>query len=243
MLHLCNRPWIKLLFPTTSTEWTLRGKNYSLRNTYKIFIIKGFRTIVIIFIVIFTTFRLIGPPTFFRCLSNSTTFTELRTTSFIESTEVACSDSVWRIHGLSNPVLLLACSQDWTYKWLSPLKLKEPTPITVTPCVLLDNSEWIFGTYKLNVLTWLELLQLCMIFYPCSCSHFFFFWQTEQTTPVDSITDVVRSSVKVPEFYKHLKKARGHIGRNVMEITIKMKKIVRKPLMIKIKLRLRNLDN
>ena len=40
---------------------------------------------------------------------------------------------------------------------------------------------------------------------------------------------------------KHLKKAGGHIGRNVEEITIKMKIIVRKPLMIKInKLRLRN---
>ena len=28
--------------------------------------------------------------------------------------------------------------------------------------------------------------------------------------PVDSIKDVVRSSVKVPEFDKHLKKAEGH---------------------------------
>ena len=40
-------------------------------------------------------------------------------------------------------------------------------------------------------------------------------------------------SVKVPEFDKHLKKAGGHIGRNVVEITIKMKTIVQKPLMIK----------
>ena len=45
------------------------------------------------------------------------------------------------------------------------------------------------------------------------------------------IDDVVRSSVKVPEFEKHLKKAGGYIGRNVVEITIKMKAIVRKPLM------------
>ena len=53
-----------------------------------------------------------------------------------------------------------------------------------------------------------------------------------------------RSSVKVPEFDKHLMKAGGHIGRNVVEKTIKMKTIVRKPLMIKIiKFRLRNLDN
>ena len=53
-------------------------------------------------------------------------------------------------------------------------------------------------------------------------------------TPVDSIKNVVRSSVKVPEFDKHLKKAGGHIIRNVVEIIIKMKAIVRKPLMIKI---------
>ena len=50
--------------------------------------------------------------------------------------------------------------------------------------------------------------------------------------PVDSIKNVVRSSVKVPEFEKHLKKAGEHIGRNVVGITIKMKTIVRKPLII-----------
>ncbi len=50
---------------------------------------------------------------------------------------------------------------------------------------------------------------------------------------MDSIKDVVLRSVKVPEFDKHLKKAGGHIGRNIVEITIKMKTIVRKPLMIK----------
>ena len=79
-----------------------------------IFIIKGFRTIVFIFIVISTTFWLILPPAFFRCLPNSGTYTELGTTSFIESTEVACSDSVShnRVQVLSIPVLLLACGQD-----------------------------------------------------------------------------------------------------------------------------------
>ena len=41
-----------------------------------------------------------------------------------------------------------------------------------------------------------------------------------------------------------LKKAGGQIGRNIVEITIKMKAIVLKPLMIKInQFRLRNLDN
>ena len=47
--------------------------------------------------------------------------------------------------------------------------------------------------------------------------------------PVDSIKEVVRSSVKLLEFDKHLNKAGGHIGRNVVEITIKKKTIVRKP--------------
>ena len=76
----------------------------------------GFRTVVFIFIVISTTFQSIYPPAFFRCLSNSGTYTELRTTSFIESTEVTCSDSVSynRVQVLSIPVLLLAYNQDWT---------------------------------------------------------------------------------------------------------------------------------
>ncbi len=56
--------------------------------------------------------------------------------------------------------------------------------------------------------------------------------------PVDSIKDVVGSSVKVPEFDKYLKKAGGHISRNFVEITIKMKTYClhlycEKPLMIR----------
>ena len=58
--------------------------------------------------------------------------------------------------------------------------------------------------------------------------------ESEHAIPVVSIKDVVRSSVKVPEFDKHLKKTGGHIDRNVVEIIIKMKTIVRKILMIKI---------
>ena len=81
-----------------------------------IFIIKGFWTIVFIFIVISTMFQPICSPAFFRCLSNSVTYTELQTTSFIESTGVTCSDSIShnQVQVLSIPVLLLACSQDWT---------------------------------------------------------------------------------------------------------------------------------
>ncbi len=37
--------------------------------------------------------------------------------------------------------------------------------------------------------------------------------------PVDSMKDVVPSSVNVPEFNKHLKKAGGHISQNVAELT------------------------
>ena len=51
-----------------------------------IFVIKGFLAIFFIFIVISTTFRPVCPLAFFTCLLNSGTFTELRTTSFIEST-------------------------------------------------------------------------------------------------------------------------------------------------------------
>ena len=57
--------------------------------------------------------------------------------------------------------------------------------------------------------------------------------ESEQAFPVDSLKDVVRSSVNDPQFDKHLKKAGGHTGRYIVEITIKMKTIVRKLLMIK----------
>ena len=39
--------------------------------------------------------------------------------------------------------------------------------------------------------------------------------ESEQATPMDLIKDVVRSSVKVPEFDKHQKKAGGYIGQNM----------------------------
>ena len=67
--------------------------------------------------------------------------------------------------------------------------------------------------------------------------------ESELVTPMNSIKDVGRNSVKVSDFDKHLEKAGGHIGRNVVEITIRMKTIVQKLLMIKsLNLRLRNLD-
>ena len=107
VFDLDNRLFITSLF---------RSLSKFRRRSLLIFIIKGFVTIVLIFIVISTTFRSICPPTFFRYLSNSGNFTELRTTSFIETTGVARSDSVshnW-VQVLRIPVFLLACSEDWT---------------------------------------------------------------------------------------------------------------------------------
>ena len=142
-------------------------KNNSQRIN-NIFIIKGFRTIVFIFIVISTTFRSICPPVFFWCLLNSVTSTELRTTSFIESIEVACSDSVShnRIQVLSIPVLLLAYSQDWNCN----------LQIVVSLEVSGTNA---FNRYAM-------------------CSE------------------------------EHPKKTGGHIGRNVVEITILKELIIEK---------------
>ena len=86
----------------------LVGGWINILHSEKSFIIKVFWTIVFIFIVISTTLRPICPPAFFRCLSNSGTFTEIRTTSFIETMGVACSDSIshnW-VQVLSIPVTL-----------------------------------------------------------------------------------------------------------------------------------------
>ena len=90
-------------------------------------IFKTCKSYTLQFIIISTTFQPICPPAFFSCLSNSGTFTELRTTFFIESTRVACSDSVGhnRVQVLSIPVLLLACSQDWICNLLMIFSLED----------------------------------------------------------------------------------------------------------------------
>ena len=85
-------------------------------------------------------------------------------------------------------------------------------------------------TRRLLVQSWLQASNNTGILNTCTWS-----WLTdsEQVTPVDSIKVIVWSSVKVSEFDKHLKKTGGHISQNVVEITIKMKTIVWKHLMIK----------
>ena len=90
-----------------------------------------------------------------------------------ESTGVACCDSVSHTRV---QVFLYWYSPAVRIEPADDCLLREPTSITITLRVLLDHSEWIFGTYKLNVLTWLRLLLLCMIFYLCSYSDFLFFY-------------------------------------------------------------------
>ena len=77
-------------------------------------------------------------------------------------------------------------------------------------------------------------------FLPVLIFRFFFNTILEPIIKKARFFKKVRSSVKVPEFDKHLKKAGGHIGRNVVKITIKMKT---KNLNDKIKFRLGNLHN
>ena len=88
--------------------------NFMFFNELTLVLLRSFSLMFFIFIVI-STFWLVCPPAFFRCLSNSGTFTKLRTTSFIESRGGGCSDSVSQnqVQVLSIPVLLLAWSQDW----------------------------------------------------------------------------------------------------------------------------------
>ena len=109
------------------------------------FIIKGLWTIVFIFIVISTTFRPICPLAFFGCVSNSGTYTELQTMSFIESTGVACSDSVShnRVRVLSIPVLLLSSRQDWTSNLQMIVSLEAEGTNAHNRYVLFRRFNWI----------------------------------------------------------------------------------------------------
>ena len=100
-----------------------------LRWSLMIFIIKGFRTIVFIFIVISTMFKLICPLAFFRCLSKLGTYTEIQTTSFIESTGIACSDSV--SHNWVQVLSIGLVSLIWFYGILTIVGYLMPNPIYI----------------------------------------------------------------------------------------------------------------
>ena len=123
-----------------------------------IIIIKGFWTIVFIFIVISTMFQPIYPPAFFRCLLSKF---------------------------LTRSLMIIIIKGFWTIVFIF---------------IVISTM------FQLNSGTFTEL------------------WTTS------FIKDVVQSSMKVLEFDKHLRKAGGHIAQNIVEITIKMKTIVQKPL-------------
>ena len=97
-----------------------------------------FRTIVFIFIFISTTFQSIGPPVYFRCLSNSGTYTELWTKSFIKSAGVTCPNSVNhnRITSVKNSCTVTHLQLSWTcnLQMIVAWETWEPTPTTVKLC-------------------------------------------------------------------------------------------------------------
>ena len=109
---------------------------------YTAIVFSGIPRWIFIFFI-FLTFRPICPPI---CLSNSGTFTKLRTSSFITTIRI----------------------EPETSRWLSPLKLREPTPIDVSGQFRVN-----FWDLKFNILTWLELLLLCMIFTSAHIQIFF----------------------------------------------------------------------
>ena len=67
-IEVNNVKWLQVLLCITNNSLS-----EFLRRSLMILIIKGFRTIVFMFIGISTTFRPICSPAFFRCLSNSGT--------------------------------------------------------------------------------------------------------------------------------------------------------------------------
>ena len=122
-----------------------------------ILIIKGFSIIVFIFIVISTTFRPIYPPAFFRWCRIRGPSRNFETTSFIEPTGIACFDSV-NHKSVKYSCIVTHLQSGLNLQPADDCLLGEPMPLTVT----LDSLEWIFETYKLNVLIWLGLLLLRM---------------------------------------------------------------------------------
>ena len=117
---------------------------------------------------------------------------------------------------------------------IQPVHGQGYTLLSSTGCTCLPIDGWAerqYVTCRLQVQTWLQAIYNTGILNTCTQ---LWLTESEQTTPVDSIKDVVWSSVMVPEFDKHLKNAGRHIGQNVVEITMKTKRIVQKNLMIKI---------
>ena len=99
------------------------------------------------------------------------------------------------------PAESTSCLNFWDEAWWFLSLRVFGLSLTVMLCVLLDNSEWIFGTYKLNVLTWLGLLLLCMIFF-FTCAHIQFFFFLKVLVPL--LLFVNKKVVGLPLQSKHL---------------------------------------
>ena len=142
------------------------------------FIINSFWIIVFIFIVISITFRPIHPLTFFRCLSNSGTFTKLQTTPFIKPMGVACSDSV--SHKYSCIVTRLH----------SGLNLQPPDDCLLRSVVKRYVSCWTVQREFLELIHLMILLEkdyyyyiMYDFFYLCSYPDFFFLQNQNRWPP------------------------------------------------------------
>ena len=144
------------------------------------------------------------PSAFFMCFSsNSVAYMELRIEPFIQSTEIDYYNSF-------NCVQVLNYSEYFSLF----LPIVRTVPATSRWFHKILKSFWNNKEYLLsfNNCTRLWLTEL------------------EQSTSVDWIQGSVWSSVWAPEFSKkHLKKAEGHIDRNVLNITIKLETTVRIP--------------
>ena len=181
---------------------------------------------------------------------------DLRTTSYIEFMEVACSDSVShnRVKELSILVLLLACNQDWTcnLQIIVPLEAKGTNAYNryaMCPAEQRcgdNNKDEDTSPKTLNYKNHQASSQKFRQQTPeegrrtyrpkrCGNNH-----KDEDNSP-KTLNNKIHQAPSQKLRQQTLKKTGGHIGRNVVKITIKMKTIIQKPLIIKfIKLRLRN---
>ena len=141
--------------------------DWIFRWSWMIFIIKGFRTIVFIFIVVSTTFSLICPPAFFRCLSNSGIYTKLPTPSFIESTGVACPDFI------SQPgykcLLFLYCYSSVISRTHSVMV------IGIGSLSFLGDNNLVVAGSILTTGIWLKVRKLILVFILLNRSEFEYF--------------------------------------------------------------------
>ena len=81
-------------------------------------------------------------------------------------------------------------------------------PITDMLCVLVPKASKETIIWRLQVQSWLQVSNNTGILNTCTQ---LWLMESEQASPADSIKDVVQSSMTVPEFNKHLKKAGGQV--------------------------------